>query len=54
MNVVQGCHDALQRTNQTTIGLASGQAIKHLHDDVATISRLMKQSLRYRLVRETI
>ena len=39
----------------TLRGLVSwGQAIKHLHDDVAYMTKMMKQSLKYRLVRENV
>lgn len=57
---VQGCMQlrgpakSLQLAKMAYENKITRQAIKHLHDDVATISRLMKQSLRYRLVRETI
>lgn len=57
---VQGCMQlrgpakSLQLAKMAYENKLTRQAIKHLHDDVATISRLMKQSLRYRLVRETI
>lgn len=51
---LRGPAKSLQLAKMAYENKLTRQAIKHLHDDVATISRLMKQSLRYRLVREAI
>ena len=51
---LRGPAKSLQVAKMSYENKLTRQAIKHLHDDVAYMTKLMKQSLKYRLVRENM